>query len=131
MNPNLFKFFCIIGTFGTFTSATVMVTSTTKPLTTTTTSATTQTPTETWNDLLKQLNSTLVGITISNINSKFRIMREITDDACESINLPKPVTQFQIAVYVESAVANLADNVKDNARFYLTKVLNDVVSCKS
>ena len=98
--------------------------------TTPSTSTTTSLP-ATWNDLLKQLNSTLIGVTSSNINARFRSMEEIAENACATINLSKTVNQFQIAVYVESAIANLTDGVKDNVRFYLTKVLNDVIACKS
>ncbi|KAL7011132.1 hypothetical protein ACKWTF_014107 [Chironomus riparius] len=130
MDQNLLKLFCVI-LFVTLTSAATSTTSTAKPGITTTKLGTTPTASGNWNDLLKQLNSTLIGVTSSNINSKFRIMQEIADDACETVKLTKAVNQFQIAVYVESAVAGLADNVKDNARFYLTKVLNDVVACKA
>ena len=136
MDQNYLKLFGIILfviTSGATSTTKPGTTTTTKPGTTTTTAkiGSTPSPSGTWNDLLKQLNSTLVGVTSSNINAKFRIMQEIADDACETVKLTTAVNQFQIAVYVESAVAGLADNVKDNARFYLTKVLNDVLACIS
>lgn len=88
-----------------------------------------QTPPKRWIELFTKITQIIQNTTQSNMLEKYRDMQDVADSTCGLLLPSKSADLFLIANYTENTAAKLNDDVRENMKFYMTKVLTDALNC--